>query len=115
MIDSCRPRKLEPGIAATYSIPRLFMTSTMKSLTQVDCVISSSAGGALPRSPLEGGTAGTLGGRGGGAGGVCATAATGAATAAEPARATPLRKPPRPTDPSLELFATPFSPVPKLI
>src|SRR5580704_11919435 len=31
MIDSCRPRKLEPGLAQTYSIPRDLMTSTMKS------------------------------------------------------------------------------------
>src|SRR5215510_9725214 len=31
MIDSCRPRKLEPGLAATYSKPSAFSTSTMKS------------------------------------------------------------------------------------
>src|SRR5579864_151719 len=31
MMDSCRPRKLEPGLAAQYSIPSDLMTSTMKS------------------------------------------------------------------------------------
>src|SRR5919202_790007 len=31
MIDSCRLRKLDPGLAATYSIPSALMTSTMKS------------------------------------------------------------------------------------
>src|ERR671933_451754 len=31
MIDSCRLRKLEPGLAATYSRPSDLMTSTMKS------------------------------------------------------------------------------------
>src|SRR6516162_1290651 len=31
MIDSCRARKLEAGIAAMYSKPRNFRTSTMKS------------------------------------------------------------------------------------
>src|SRR5580704_10992973 len=31
MIDSCRPRKLDPGLAQTYSMPRDLMTSTMKS------------------------------------------------------------------------------------
>src|SRR6266850_4107864 len=31
MIDSCRPRKLEPGLAATYSKPSVLRTSTMKS------------------------------------------------------------------------------------
>src|SRR6476659_955968 len=31
MIDSCRPRKLDPGLAATYSKPSDFSTSTMKS------------------------------------------------------------------------------------
>src|SRR5262245_8510317 len=31
MIDSCRPRKLDPGLAATYSKPIVFSTSTMKS------------------------------------------------------------------------------------
>src|SRR5262245_34167278 len=31
MIDSCKPRKLDPGFAATYSKPSVFSTSTMKS------------------------------------------------------------------------------------
>src|SRR2546427_3832903 len=31
MSDSCKPRKLEPGFAATYSKPRDLITSTMKS------------------------------------------------------------------------------------
>src|SRR6266853_5230430 len=31
MIDSCKPRKLEPGLEAIYSRPKDFRTSTMKS------------------------------------------------------------------------------------
>src|SRR5579862_2068983 len=31
MKDSCRPRKLEPGLAAIYSMPSVLNTSTMKS------------------------------------------------------------------------------------
>src|SRR6267143_487521 len=31
MIDSCKPRKLEPGLEAIYSRPRDLRTSTMKS------------------------------------------------------------------------------------
>src|SRR5205814_2534595 len=31
MIDSCSPSKLDPGLAAAYSKPRLLITSTMKS------------------------------------------------------------------------------------
>src|SRR5580692_923654 len=31
MMDSCRPRKLEPGFAQRYSKPKDFTTSTMKS------------------------------------------------------------------------------------
>src|SRR5260370_28770920 len=31
MMDSCRPRKVEPGFAQMYSMPNDLMTSTMKS------------------------------------------------------------------------------------
>ena len=31
MMDSCRPRKLEPGLAAQYSMSSDLMTSIMKS------------------------------------------------------------------------------------
>src|ERR1700737_4836442 len=31
MMDSCRPRKLDPGLEAQYSMPSDLMTSTMKS------------------------------------------------------------------------------------
>src|SRR5262245_36776213 len=31
MIDSCSPSKLEPGLAATYSMPRFRSTSTIRS------------------------------------------------------------------------------------
>src|ERR1700676_27977 len=31
MKDSCKPRKLEPGLAAMYSMPSVLNTSTMKS------------------------------------------------------------------------------------
>src|ERR1700722_16524391 len=31
MTDSCRPRKLDPGLAHTYSNPSVLSTSTMKS------------------------------------------------------------------------------------
>src|SRR6266566_5248486 len=41
IIDSCKPRKLEPGLEAMYSRPRDFRTSTMKS-DPVRSVVSTS-------------------------------------------------------------------------
>src|SRR5580692_1258500 len=61
MIDSCSPRKLEPGLAQTYSIPRDLMTSTMKS-EPLRSVVRISAGEEGSSASGEiGNAAGTLG------------------------------------------------------
>src|SRR5262245_27070964 len=76
MIDSCKPRKLDPGLAATYSKPSAFSTSTMKSeplrwLSRMTCTspgpIASPAAVMMGVTPWAG-EAGKAGG-GGGAGG----------------------------------------------
>src|ERR1700724_1030277 len=46
MTDSCRPRKLEPGLEQTYSIPSDLMTSTIKSDPERVSVRTSSFAGA---------------------------------------------------------------------
>src|SRR5580704_2082530 len=94
MSDSCRPRKLVPGLAAIWVIPRLSITSTMKSELAVPCRIGISAGMPCSMRGL-GGTGPT--GRGGPSGwpAVCALAASGAPTAAAPASPAPLSKPRR--------------------
>src|SRR3954452_693270 len=53
MIDSCRPLKVLPGMAATYSMPRLRITSTMKSLPQVVCVGPSRFGATCGGAPCS--------------------------------------------------------------
>src|SRR5579863_6855979 len=88
MMDSCRPRKLDPGFAQTYSNPMDFRTSTMKS----DQVRS-----AVRTSEMTGASVSAVGDIGGGA--VRFTSGTGwaamlggtAAKAAAPAAA-PFRK-----------------------
>src|SRR5690242_17227875 len=45
MIDSCSPRKLDPGLEQTYSIPSDLITSTMKSEPERDSVRTSSFAG----------------------------------------------------------------------
>src|SRR4051812_42108999 len=100
MIDSCSPSKLDPGVAATYSIPRLLITSTMKS----DAGFSTSrgdtprgGGSVSARSCAEDGVTGAPSGV---ATGVCALAVPGALLTTSPAApaAAPFRKRRRPTD-----------------
>src|SRR5579859_5439720 len=56
MTDSCRPRKLEPGLEQTYSIPSDLMTSTIKSEPErVSVRTSSFAGVAISASAGRGG------------------------------------------------------------
>src|SRR5262245_50202739 len=45
MIDSCRARKVEPGLAATYSMPSDLITSSMKSDPGRSVVYTSARGG----------------------------------------------------------------------
>src|SRR5580704_10497404 len=45
MMDSCRPRKLEPGLEQTYSMPSDLITSTMKSEPERVSVRTSSFDG----------------------------------------------------------------------
>src|ERR1700730_1655208 len=56
MTDSCRPRKLEPGLEQTYSIPSDLMTSAMKSDPErVSVRTSSFAGVPISASAGRGG------------------------------------------------------------
>src|SRR5262245_48545610 len=45
MIDSCSARKVDPGLAAMYSIPSDLMTSSMKSDPGLSVVYTSARGG----------------------------------------------------------------------
>src|SRR5712692_3559578 len=111
MIDSCNPSKLDPGLAATYSMPRLLITSTMKS----DAGFSTRRADALrgggsvsARSCAAPGAAGVAGRA---AAGSCAAPAIGAllATSAAALTAAPFRKRRRPTDDLLLATLSPFS------
>src|SRR5512138_1858412 len=48
MIDSCRLRKLDPGLDAMYSMPVALMTSTMKSEPGRAITLSRLGGASLP-------------------------------------------------------------------
>src|SRR5580693_7252265 len=61
-MDSCRPRKLEPGLAQTYSKPMYFRTSTMKSEPGRSLVRISVALG-VPDSASLAAAVGSMGGR----------------------------------------------------
>src|SRR5262245_60112007 len=96
MIDSCSPSKLDPGFAATYSMPRLLMTSTMKSeagfsMRRADEVRGGGSVSARSWAPAGAGVRAGCG--------CCAAAAgtLGATSAAAPAAA-PFRKRRRPTE-----------------
>src|SRR6266566_952850 len=93
MSDSCKPRKLEPGFAATYSKPRDLITSTMKSEPVRSAVrtLTSVAG-----SPSFGGIGGTVAERA--TNDCCAPATPVLATSvATPPTAAPFRNLRRPT------------------
>src|SRR5579862_7801187 len=104
------PRKLDPTKAATCSMPRPRMTSTMKSPPLEDCVGSSASAGA-PRSTSRLGAGGMLLVAGGGAA-PCAFAASGAASAPAPASVAAFRKPRRQTPVLSLFFVIIFSPKP---
>src|SRR5665213_1404244 len=74
MIDSCSPRKLEPGFAQTYSNPSDLITSTMKS-EPVRSTVSTSTLDGVPTS--------ASGDIGGGAPGATRGGTVGAPTTAE--------------------------------
>src|SRR5258708_7271324 len=99
MIDSCSPSKLDPGLAGTYSMPRLLMTSTMKSEAGFSTIRDDAPRGGGSVSARNCAPAGDGGVAGRGAGGSCA-AATGAprVTSAAAPTAAPCRKRRRATD-----------------
>src|SRR5580765_735589 len=93
MIDSCRPRKDEPGLAATYSKPSDLITSTMKSEPGRSVVYTSTRGGgglvsaATPFAEGRGVTDRVWP--------FCGSAREGVATSAAVPRAAPFKKPRR--------------------
>src|SRR5579883_1009506 len=83
MIDSCSPRKLDPGFEQTYSIPSDLITSTMKSEPERLSVNTSSFAGSPISASGGTGVGGTLR-----ASSSCARTAVGvAASAAAPTAA----------------------------
>src|SRR5580692_863085 len=94
MMDSCRPRKVEPGFAQMYSMPRDLMTSTMKSEPGRSVVRTSAARGfpVSASSDIFGGRAEVFGV------GSCAAAAAFPATSAATLAAPPFRKSRRSTE-----------------
>src|SRR5579871_205493 len=82
MIDSCSPRKLEPGLAAQYSIPRDLITSTMKSEPGRSLGVTSAAEVALAAAAPPG---------------CCAKATELCASSAAAPAVAPVKNPRRPT------------------
>src|SRR5436309_9620721 len=103
MIDSCSARKVEPGFAATYSMPSDLITSSMKSDPGRSVVYTSVRGGGGLVS------AATSAAPGSGVGAVvlactgCGAAAEGFATSAAAPAAAPFKKPRRFTEPFFDL------------
>jgi hypothetical protein len=88
MSDSCRPRKLDPGLAQTYSNPMDLITSTMKSDPVRSAVNTSTLAGASVSAAADmGGGTTRLG-----SSGCAATFAAGAAASAAAPAAAPFRK-----------------------
>src|SRR6187431_1437447 len=106
MIDSCNPRNVEPGLAATYSKPSDLITSIMKSDPGRSVVYVAMRGGgglvsAAASVPEGSGVAGGVG--------VCDCAidTEGWATNAAAPAAAPLRKSRRSTEPFLAIRHSP--------
>src|SRR5690348_12454132 len=59
-MDSCRPRKLDPGLAQTYSKPRDLRTSTMKSPPGRSAVSASTLTAGVPLSASRAAAEGAL-------------------------------------------------------
>src|SRR5579859_4521254 len=91
MIDSCRPRKLEPGLAQTYSNPIDLRTSTMTSEPVRSAVKTSEMTGASVSAAGDIGGGAVRLGSAGCAATFAGTAAKAAAPAAAPTAA-PFRK-----------------------
>src|SRR5436853_292420 len=101
MIDSWMPRKLDPGLAATYSRLSDFNTSTMKSPPGRSVVtMSASSDGSLSRGAI-GAVAGAA--TAGVCGAVCAAAPAAPPTRAAPVTAALFRKSRRSTDPFFDI------------
>src|SRR6266542_2575236 len=102
MIDSCSPSKLDPGLAPTYSKPRLLMTSTMKSDAGCSMIreLSRGGGGAVSADSctLPGDWGTDRVGAGAGDCGSAAVAGAAFATSAAAPTAAPFRNRRLPTD-----------------
>src|SRR5215813_6990855 len=103
MIDSCNARNVDPGLAATYSMPSVLMTSSMKSDPGRSVVYTSVRGGgglvsAAARAAPGSGVTGLA------ACPACSGCAIeGFATKAAAPAAAPFRNPRRLTEPFLDL------------
>src|SRR5260370_28899023 len=96
MTDSCRPRKLDPGLAATYSTPNDLMTSIMKAEPGRDVVCTSTIeGGAVSAAISFAVGVGALARFGSDC---CAWATVGVATSAAAPAAAPFKNPRRSTE-----------------
>src|SRR6516165_4168577 len=93
MMDSCNARKVDPGLAATYSMPRDLITSSMKSDPGRSVVYTSARGGALVSAAVRRapGSGVAVAARASGCGAVCGSAAEGFATRAAAPAAAPFR------------------------
>src|SRR5205809_5219505 len=100
MSDSCSPSKLDPGFAATYSIPSDLITSTMKSEPGFSMIrVLTCAGlGAVSAASWASDGCGAVPA---GAAPRCAFAAGAVATSAAAPAAAPFRKPRRLREPFL--------------
>src|SRR5438552_3015856 len=100
MIDSCSPSKLDPGLAGTYSMPRLLITSTMKSDAGLSTIRDDTTRGGASVSARSCAAAGGDGVPGRAADGAWAAAPTGAlrVTSAAALTAAPFRKRRRATE-----------------
>src|SRR5438046_1509449 len=102
MIDSCRPSKLEPGFAATYSNPSVLITSTMKSDAGCSTIRDRPPDGGVSVSAANWAFDGAAAAGRAGASGGCGSATDGWVTSAAAPTAAPLRKPRRSTEPFVD-------------
>src|SRR5713101_643129 len=102
MIDSCRPSKLEPGFAATYSNPSVLITSTRKSDAGCSTIRGRPPDGGVSVSAANWAFDAAAGAGRAGASGGCGRATDGWVTSAAAPTAAPRRKPRRPTEPFVD-------------
>src|SRR6185295_14865898 len=108
MIDSWMPRKLEPGLAATYSRLSALRTSTMKSPPGRSVVTMSTSGDGSASLGAIGALAGAA--AAGTAVAVCASAAAALPTKAAPVTAALFRKSRRSTEAFFFIVAVAYNP-----